>query len=213
MNRSKGLIYIYEFDIDDTSILVDGLSESGVIDVQQAVWIKPRRAGTKAFLLTFNREQAPEHIKIPGEARQTPVYEYKKKPMQCKNCQQYNHTWKRCVSEFPICGKCSDTGHQTSRCPGTRLQCCHCGLQHTAWNKDCQVNVFHSEVISVLQNQKLQRFEATEVVKRRLPNRMSTYSDVVKSGQLIRGLVNNNALPLPNPDRNNQYSCNNVSLE
>ena len=53
-----------EFDIEDVTIIQEGLVDVGV---EPATWIKPNRAGTRAFLLTFNRELAPEYVKIPGE--------------------------------------------------------------------------------------------------------------------------------------------------
>lgn len=181
MNNSKGLIYIYEFDIEDTSVLCDGLSDVGVTSVEEAKWIKPSREGTKAFLLTFNREHAPEGIKIPGESRQTRVYEYKEKPMQCKKCQQYNHTMKYCQAETPVCGKCSALDHESNQCVSTILKCCHCSLQHTAWNRKCETNIFHSEVVSLMQKKKIRRFEATALIRERFPNRNMSYASATKT--------------------------------
>ena len=46
-NITKGIIYIYEFDIEDVNILKEGLTIFGVTNVEEATWIKPRREGTK----------------------------------------------------------------------------------------------------------------------------------------------------------------------
>ena len=62
-----------EFDIEDSTILQQGLVGYGVVGVEPAKWIKPNRAGTAAFL-TFNRELAAESVKIPGESHRTKVY-------------------------------------------------------------------------------------------------------------------------------------------
>ena len=83
MNKCKGIIYVNEFDIENGTILQEGLVGYGVAGVEQATWIKPNRAGTSAFLLTFNRELAPVSVKIPGESHTTKLYKYKERPMQC----------------------------------------------------------------------------------------------------------------------------------
>ena len=57
-----------EFDIEDVMIIQEGLVAFLVGGVAPATWMKPNRAGTRAFLLTFNRELAPQYVKIPGEA-------------------------------------------------------------------------------------------------------------------------------------------------
>ena len=66
MNNTKGVIYIYEFDLEDVNILKEGVTIFGVTNVEEATWIKPRREGTKAYILSFSCDQLPETIKIPG---------------------------------------------------------------------------------------------------------------------------------------------------
>ena len=99
MNITKGIIYIYEFDIEDVNILKEGLTIFGVTNVEEATWLKLRREGTKAYILSFNCDQLPETIKIPGEGRSSRVFEYRQRPMQCRRCQQYGHTLKWCRAE------------------------------------------------------------------------------------------------------------------
>ena len=93
----------------------------GVVGVEPATWIKPNL--TAAFLLTFNRELAPESVKAPGESHRTKVYEYKQRPMQCKKRQQYQHTINRCRTEFTICGKCAAVWHRSEVCVAAYLKC------------------------------------------------------------------------------------------
>ena len=41
MNITKGIIYIYEFDLEDINNLKEGLTIFGVTNVEEAIWIKP----------------------------------------------------------------------------------------------------------------------------------------------------------------------------
>ena len=50
MNKSKGIIYMSECDIEDVTIIQEGLVDFGVVGVEPATWIKPNGAGTRAFL-------------------------------------------------------------------------------------------------------------------------------------------------------------------
>ena len=84
MNITKGIIYIYEFDLEDINILKEGLTIFGVTNVEEAAWIKPRHEVTKAYIVSFNCDQLPETIKIPGEGRPSRAFEYRQRPMQCR---------------------------------------------------------------------------------------------------------------------------------
>ena len=60
----------------DYSILQEGLADYGVVVAEAAILIKLSRAGTTAFLITFNRGFTPESVKIPGEEHNINVCEY-----------------------------------------------------------------------------------------------------------------------------------------
>ena len=53
MNKSKGIIYVSEFDVEDATILQEGLVGYGVVGVEPATWIKPNWAGAWAFPLSI----------------------------------------------------------------------------------------------------------------------------------------------------------------
>ena len=116
MNETRGILFVHEFNIEDGDILRDGLASYGVSKVEPASWIKPKRENTKAFLLSFNSDSISEYVRIPGEAQSSKIYEYKKRPMQCRKCQQYGHTIKRYQADRTVCGKCASVGHFSGDC-------------------------------------------------------------------------------------------------
>jgi len=176
MNTSKGLVYITEFDINEDELL-EGLSDQSVTKVQEASWIKLRRPGAKAFLVTFNTETPPEFVRIPGESLRTRVTEYFDRPKQCKNCQEYGHTARFCFNlNNPRCGRCSLLGHGTTNCTSEEIKCYYCGEKHTAWNKKCSEYIFQSEVLQTQRKGRMSRKEAVRVVSERFPNRRTTFA-------------------------------------
>ena len=185
----------------------------GVVGVEKSTWIKPNRAGTRTFLLTFNRELAPEYVKIPGEAQRTKVYEYKQRPMQCKKCQQYRHTINRCRT-------CEALTH--ARQLASSVATVVCGEPHVTWNRKCKDNLFNSEVTQVMHTQKLQRFDASDLVRRRYPNRTSSFATVARAGLLSATIetasiaqqqTQSTALPPPTPARHQiTHSENEMSM-
>ena len=85
-NRSKGIIYIHEFDIDDLEDFKAGVKENyNVAQVEPITFIKLRYALTKVFLITFKSETPPDVIYIPGERSDTRVYSFHEKSKLCKN--------------------------------------------------------------------------------------------------------------------------------
>ena len=65
LNQSKGLIYLYEYDIDDLTEFTDGLQENyKILSVENATFIKSRSEHTTVFLITFDEETLPESIYI-----------------------------------------------------------------------------------------------------------------------------------------------------
>jgi len=175
-NTSRGLLYISEFDISAQE-LAEGLREQDVIEVTEAPWIKVRRPEVKVFLATFNRDAPPETVKIPGESLRTRVSEYQERPMQCKICQEYGHTSKRCsVPNNPRCGRCSNVGHETKNCSSETVKCYHCSGEHVAWNRKCPTHIFQAEVTKIQQKSKMSRREAVRAALEKYPDGKNSFA-------------------------------------
>ena len=73
-NRSKGLIYIRDFSMENVASFRQGMKmKYHASEVAEARWIKPRNEQHTAWLVTFNKESLPEAVDIPGEQTITKV--------------------------------------------------------------------------------------------------------------------------------------------
>ena len=130
LDVQKALIYIYGYDMSEfDSFRVALMRQHGLQHVEEALWIKPRSQSTaKPLLLTF-RSIMPQFISVPGEMMKTKVYEYKRRPLFCRSCQEYGHSQTRCTGAVR-CAKCAAADHNAQTCSETVLKCHHCGGQH-----------------------------------------------------------------------------------
>ena len=100
-----------------------------------------------------------------------------------------------------MCGKCAAIGHGSDACKAADLKCCHCGESHAAWNRKCRENLFQSEVAQVMHTQKLQRCDASNLVRRRYPNRASIYETVACTGLLAATIETTSIVQQPTQTR------------
>ena len=104
-NSSKGLVYIYDFDVDDVELFEQFIKEEyNVISVIKAEFIKTRLASVTPLLITFNQEKTPSHLYIPGERKDTIVYPFNNKPKLCRQCWKYGHLKNGARMQKPVSG-------------------------------------------------------------------------------------------------------------
>ena len=177
---SKGLIYIYEYDMTDFDSFKAGLmNRHGLVNVEEAVWIKPRRgSNVKPLMLSF-RTAIPDYIDVPGERMRTKVYEYIKKPLLCGKCLDYGHSKKVCQGS-PKCKNCAaDEIHEN--CTNDK-RCYHCSLNHEAGNKICQEYKYEAEILAVQAKSRVSRQQARLIFLRENPTfRTLNFANAVKS--------------------------------
>ena len=156
LNQSKGLIYVYEYDIDDQNEFTLGLQENYKIkSVEKATFIKPRSEHTSAFLNTFDQETVPDSIYIPGERSDTKVYPFFNKPKLCKNSQHYGHTASRC-NKAQVCGNCS---HTSDSCRND-VWCFHCRGPHRVGDVKCPKAIEEKQILTLQDRYKVGRRRA-----------------------------------------------------
>jgi len=202
-NTSRGLLYISEFDISAQE-LAEGLRDQAVIDVTEAHWIKVRRPEVKVFLATFNQDTPPDTVKIPGESLRTRISEYHERPMQCKICQEYGHTSKRCSqSNNPRCGRCSAAGHETKNCSSENVKCYHCSGDHVAWNRKCPTHIFQAEVTKIQQKSKMSRREAIRSALEKYPDGKNSFAKKSHETGVAERNIRSLSQPVTNTARTN----------
>ena len=89
LNFTKGLIFLREFDLDESCFMdfkADLKAECDVLDIEPATFIKTKSSSTRAFIVTFKGSKRPYSLYIPGERSDTMVSPFRNRPMLCKNC-------------------------------------------------------------------------------------------------------------------------------
>ena len=136
-NQAKGIIYVYEYDMNDFKEFSDKLMKNyNISSVIKAPSIRTRNNQTTALMLTFAQKTLSNTIYIPGGKTDTAVYPYQNRTMLCKQCLNYGHTVKHCRGEN-LCRRCTGTDHSAEECEG-RARCLHCKLEHMTGARECE---------------------------------------------------------------------------
>ena len=192
-NVQKGLIYTQGYYMNDFEAYKKGLQEQyGITDVEEAIWIKPKRnSASKPLILSF-RSELPAYLDIPGETIRTKVYEYKKFPTHCSNCLEYGHP-KRICRDDKRCANCTSTSHSDNTC-GNEPKCLQCNGNHRSGYKKCREYLFECEVLALQSKSRISKSQARLIFERENPNfRTMNYSQAVTSN------TQNSETPLQQP--------------
>merc|ERR1712002_181431 len=162
-NSCQGLIFARDYNYKAEDIRDELSSEYGVTDVKEATFIKGRQ-GSTAYILTFNREQTPYVVSIPGERSDSTVSPFLSKPIMCKNCLAYGHTQKKCRKEVPRCERCSEEGHELKDCQSQTTKCHHCKENHQTGSKECKYQIQEQQILQTVEAQKVTFQRARQIV-------------------------------------------------
>ena len=103
------------------------------------------------------------------------------KPIQCYNCQQFDHMASKCPrAGQPICLKCSGP-HSVKNCLQEEIRCANCGESHTSSSKECEVysNKFDEKIRKVI------------LINKTFDLSQRSFSDSVKNNSImLEGLQN-----------------------
>ena len=123
--------------------------------------------GTTAYLMTFNREQPPYSIYVPGEPADPVVRDFKWKPMMCRNCLTYGHSTGKCKKPAPVCQKCAEEGHNRNTCQSETIKCKHCREEnsHMTGAKECPVPMKEQKITDIVQKEKVSFQRARHIVE------------------------------------------------
>ena len=79
-----------------------------------------------------------QYFHIAGESAYTSVYELRKGPMQCYNCQTIGHKAFSC-KKTQVCARCAKEGHHHRDCLEEVPKCVPCGGPHESFSRNCRV--------------------------------------------------------------------------
>jgi hypothetical protein len=119
-------------------------SENGV-RIAKIAWLSrrtsPKEYGSMVVYVTKGSEAVQllqgQYFHIEGESAYTRVFEARKGPMQCYNCQEMNHKAFEC-RKTQRCGKCAGEGHHHQECVAEIPKCALCQGPHEAFSKNCR---------------------------------------------------------------------------
>ncbi|GBL78391.1 hypothetical protein AVEN_42907-1 [Araneus ventricosus] len=134
-------------------------------NVCAACRINIRRDGrlilTQHVVLTFQTPVLPKSIQA----------EYINCKLRCFKCQRYGHSEQSSRGTDPVCGKCSESGHEIHAYTSDTFKCRNCSGPHAASSKFCPTRIFEKEVIAFKMKRNITFPEARQIVKDRTPKK------------------------------------------
>ena len=122
---------------------------------------------TTAVKLSFGAQSKPERVYLG--CMSYGVHPYISKPMQCYNCQGFNHLARNCFSK-PKCVVCAGA-HSLKDCPKSRVCCSNCGGAHAASYAGCVRMKAAAEVEKLKVRANVTQREAVNLYKEQNKNR------------------------------------------
>ena len=160
----KGLIYIYDTEVENFESFKNGLVERYQLEnFEEARWIKTRNPNTRVFVLSSYSEKLPDYVRIISEPTLTRIFPYRDLPLRCKKCLKYSHTTKRCNSDVR-CSRCSGE-HSLENCTETEVKCLNCSEKHEAGSLQWPVRMKEQEILDLQKRLKIGRAEARRIVE------------------------------------------------
>ena len=163
LNPLKGIAWIFEQNIyhneDWQKFRTNFIKYHKVKDVQKATWINNLNRSSTPISITFY-DEVPKYIDIPKEKTRTKVQESVRRPLLCKNCQEFGHGDKNC-SKDSTCGRYGEENqHETSQCDSEPPKCCLCGEEHLTGAKNCIHYKQEQQIIDIQTRQNIPRIQA-----------------------------------------------------
>jgi len=191
-NQSRGLVYVNGCDVTNDEDFCRELSERcGCDKVERAHWVKCRNEKSSAFMLTFSTPSPPSSIYIPGENKQTIVYESKPRPMFCRKCLEYSHGAKRCSNALR-CANCAEH-HPTESCRALALKCLHCKQSHKTGDKSCKSQKIEEGIMMLKYRERITWPQARQQYLIQHPEDRQQYAEASKL-RTLRGNLGESAV-------------------
>lgn len=131
----------------------EALGAENNVNIAKISWLSNKESG-KAYgsmvVYVTNGNDAMRlvdghYFDLAGESACTNVFELRKGPIQCYNCQGIGHKLFRCENP-QICGRCANPGHHHKECQAVEPKCVLCGGPHESFSRNCRVRNARSDV-------------------------------------------------------------------
>ena len=88
---------------------------------------------------------------------------------------------KRCREITATCARCSSKGHKKDKCTSTEVRCCHCGVDHKAFSRNCAIFKRETEIVQIQTKERAPRLQALRKLLRLNPNPDLIFSNAIKN--------------------------------
>ena len=119
LNQTKGIIYLQNCEFNEEFKRTLKEAYPFIENAIETSFIKSKKSNATAVLLTFNLQEQPYNLYIPGRPSNTAVYKYQARPMIGHKCHRYGHTKTRCRRKA-VCrnfGEDDHTSDKTNKSP------------------------------------------------------------------------------------------------
>ena len=178
LNSSQGTIISNKLAKYSNEKIQEELSQEGVTEVVKLPKRQNSRLGSETYLLTFDRYETPDKIRVGMEIKE--VRQYIPKPRRCFNCQAFGHVGKYCKKTTTVCPNCSQTAHVQDEECRRRPKCRNCDQEHPTTYRKCPVYLREQEIITIVTKEKVSFWEARKRVRTAYPVQETTYAEVTK---------------------------------
>lgn len=153
----RGQLYAVKVDNVNRMAVLDGegnvlpgaaeaLGAENNVTIAKIAWLSNKETGKAYGSMVVYVTKAPDakrllddqYFDLAGESACTNVFEPRKGPVRCYNCQEIGHKAFSCKKP-QTCGRCAQPGHHHKECQAVEPKCVLCGGPHesTSWN--CRV--------------------------------------------------------------------------
>lgn len=125
---------------------VEALGSENQVNIAKISWLS-NRSSHKAYgsmvVYVTKRSDAKKlldgrYFDLAGESAYTNVFEPRREPLQCFNCQEMGHKAFSC-GKPQACARCAVQGHHHKQCEAVEPKCIPCGGPHESFSRNCRV--------------------------------------------------------------------------
>lgn len=136
--------------LDESGTVLPGaaeaLSSENKVNIAKISWLSNRDShkayGSMVVYVTKGTDARKllegRYFDLAGESTYTNVFEPRRGPLQCFNCQDMGHKAFSCKKP-QACARCAAQGHHHKHCDAVEPKCIPCGGHHESFNRNCSI--------------------------------------------------------------------------